>query len=43
MRAAYRFLLSLFHAGLLSKVSSVRVELYQAAEKSCWPAISRLV
>lgn len=28
MRAAYRFLLSLSHAGLLSKVSSVRVELY---------------
>jgi len=26
MRAAYRFLLSLSHAGLLSKVSSVRVE-----------------
>jgi len=28
MRPAYRFLLSLSHAGLLSKVSSVRVELY---------------
>src|SRR5258708_14226264 len=28
MRAAYRFLLVLSHAGLLSKVSSVRVELY---------------
>ncbi len=28
MRAAYRFLLSLSHAGLLCKVSSVRVELY---------------
>src|SRR5258708_23313425 len=28
MRAAYRFLLSLSNAGLLSKVSSVRIELY---------------